>query len=224
MQFAESWLANLDSSHIYIATFLFMVSNGFFSTPPSEVTWGLAGFTASLGKASPLGLLVAGVGGNVVGTTLLYFLAHRWGEGAVRRLLRFNPLLGDSLLTATHQAFEHHGASIVLVGRCLPVVRSIVSIPAGLSRMRLRPFLLLTSGGCLVWALLWGGAGLLVGQQVQTLIQKTKLYSLGLSLLVLILVALWLKRQTGMYLAAAERADVNPTGGGNGDGRGGTGR
>jgi membrane protein DedA with SNARE-associated domain len=224
MNFVEPWLENIDSGHIYLVLFLFMTFNGFFSTPPSEVTWGLAGFVASHGRASALGLLAAGVGGNVLGTTLLYLLASRWGESAVRRIMRFNPLLGDSLLAATRLAFERHGTSIVLVGRCLPVVRSIVSIPAGLSHMRLKPFLLLTTAGCLLWALLWGGAGLLIGQQVQVLIQETKGYSLGLTLLLLALVALWLKRQTRVYLSVARKGDIAPPEGGTPVGQTGPGR
>jgi membrane protein DedA with SNARE-associated domain len=205
---SEEWYLTLGAWQICGLLFVFMVSNGLFSTPPSELVLGIAGYLVSLERVPAWAALLAGVGGNVVGTSLLFFLAGRWGERVVRRILIFNPLLSDNLLAATREAFRRHGASIVLVGRCLPMVRSVISIPAGLTSMPWAPFLCLTTIGCLLWSLLWGGAGYIVGEQIQGLIREMKVYALTLTGIIVSLVFLWLNQQMHRYLKAAPQRTI----------------
>lgn len=200
---SEEWYLALEAWQICGLLFVFMVSNGFFSTPPSELVLGVAGYLVSIDKVPVWAALLAGVGGNVAGTSLLFFLAGRWGERVVRRVLAFSPWLREGLLEATREAFRQHGERIVLVGRCLPLVRSVISIPAGLASMRWGRFLFLTTIGCLSWALGWGSAGYIVGEQIQGLIRETRVYALTLTGIIMLFVVLWLTRQMRHYLEAA---------------------
>ena len=204
MESMQQWFLGLDSIDIVIVLALLMVSNGLLSTPPSELVWGLAGYAASLGKTSFGLLLISGVFGNVAGTTVLYYLARQWGEAPVRRLMKFNPMLGDGLVYAINRAFVMRGPSIVLVGRCLPAIRSIVSLPAGLAHMRFVPFVTATAVGCLAWGLVWINVGYFMGKQTEALIGEVQYFLLLLSALVVVLVLVWLKRAVAVYVKGRE--------------------
>jgi membrane protein DedA with SNARE-associated domain len=120
---------------------------------------------------------VAGVSGNVFGTTVLFTIGRRvgyaWlprlkrrlesGVGLRRRLSRVIP--GEALLLYFENLFHQRGG-FFWVGclRCFPWIRSIVSLPAGMVRMNTGAFLLFTTVGCTIWAGAWLSMGLLIGE------------------------------------------------------------
>lgn len=159
------------------AVFLFMVTNGFASTPPSEAVFGLAGVLVSNGTLKAKSVIIAGVLGNVTGTTLLYgvglLVGYEWLIRGKNRLVERGGLIGRTaeLLPDTH-FYEYfiellnQRAGFLYVGglRCFPMIRSIISLPAGMLRMRLWLFVLCTTIGCIVWALFWTVLGYLAGE------------------------------------------------------------
>lgn len=211
----SEWFASLTGAQIPVLVFILMTTNGFFSVPPSELTWGLAGYAVSQGNAAMGMTLLAGVTGNVFGTTILYAVARRWGEPAVYRLLKFNPTLRRDVLTAISIAFHRYGALIVAAGRCLPVIRSVISIPAGVAAMPLVRFLRYTLAGCSMWALLWGGLGYVLGSKIEQVIQDGKFPMLAVTVVVVLLGYKWIKGRTLSLLESAN--GTHPNSGGNDD-------
>jgi membrane protein DedA with SNARE-associated domain len=118
-----------------------------FPPLPSEVVLPLAGFLAGQGKLSLAAVLVAATIGSVVGALVLYWAGAALGAGRMRRIAERLPLMDADDVDRAQGWFDRHGRSAVLVGRLVPGVRSLVSIPAGIARMPLLPFLGYTTLG-----------------------------------------------------------------------------
>jgi membrane protein DedA with SNARE-associated domain len=105
--------------------------------------------------------------GALAGAVLLYWLGRGLGEERLRRWLDRIPLVDATDLDKADRWFERHEKAAVLFGRCAPVVRSLVSIPAGANRMPLGQFALFTAIGSGVWNALFVGAGFALGSRWQ---------------------------------------------------------
>lgn len=135
-----------------------------FPPLPSEVVLPLAGFTASRGEFTLAGALFWTTLGSVVGALALYGLGAGLGRDRARALLLRLPLVRGADVDRAEAWFARHGAAAVLLGRMVPVVRSLVSLPAGTQRMPLVRFTALTAVGSLVWNALFVGAGYALGE------------------------------------------------------------
>jgi membrane protein DedA with SNARE-associated domain len=161
---------------------------------PSEVILPLAGFRSRTGALNVWLAWPAATLGSVLGAIVLY------GLGAWLGYDRLHALAGRSWFFLTSQKdldrgqriFDRHGGKVVLLGRCVPVIRSIVSIPAGICRMPLPRFLLLTAIGSGVWNALFIGLGWYLGEhwdRVQTWLGPVTYVVLGLAVVGLVWLA-----------------------------------
>ena len=146
---------------------LFTVIETVFPPIPSEVVLPLAGYQASLGELSLPLLFVTSTVGSYVGALLLYGLGRVLGlERSIRALSRL-PLVDRSDFEKAADWFGRHGKGAVFFGRLIPGVRSLVSLPAGASRMSLLTFSLFTVAGSGLWNSLLIGLGALLGTQFE---------------------------------------------------------
>jgi membrane protein DedA with SNARE-associated domain len=122
-----------------------------FPPIPSEVILPLAGFSAGQGKISLVAAIFWTTVGSVVGALLLYFLGRWLGLDRLRRIAAKMPLVDASDVDEADAWFDRHGTKMVFIGRMIPVVRSVISIPAGVSGMSLGKFLVYTTAGSLIW-------------------------------------------------------------------------
>jgi membrane protein DedA with SNARE-associated domain len=128
----------------------------------------LAGFVAATGEASFLGMVLAATIGSLFGALVLYGVSAAIGPDRLRRLVgRYGGWfrVDETDLDRTEAWFDRRAAMAVLVCRCIPLIRSLISIPAGFRRMPLLRFSLYTILGSLVWNLVLIGAGYLLGEQ-----------------------------------------------------------
>lgn len=134
---------------------------------PSELVLLLSGVSAGQGSFSFIGAVLATTAGSLVGAAVLYLIGWWVSEERIRLVVkRFGKYIGFRLKDfdkAVHW-FERHGVPIVLFGRLIPVVRSLVSIPAGLTRMSPVKFFAFTGIGSLVWNTAWISAGFVLGE------------------------------------------------------------
>jgi membrane protein DedA with SNARE-associated domain len=136
-----------------------------FPPLPSEVILPLAGFAASKGEVSLVGALVWTTLGSLAGALLLYGAGAALGRKRTRRLAERLPLVKVEDLDKAEAWFERHGTKAVLIGRLVPVVRSMISVPAGVERMPLPRFAILTALGSGVWNAVLIAAGYQLGEQ-----------------------------------------------------------
>ncbi|GLZ41618.1 DedA family protein [Actinokineospora sp. NBRC 105648] len=143
---------------------LLVAAENLFPPLPSEVFLPLAGFAASRGGISLFSAIFFTTLGSLVGALALYWLGARLGRDRLRALVARVPLLDVSDVDRSERWFAEHGGKAVFFGRMVPVFRSLISIPAGVERMPLWRFALLTAGGSLVWNSAFVLAGFLLGQ------------------------------------------------------------
>jgi len=134
---------------------------------PSEVVLPLAGFRASTGALNVVAVWVWSTAGSVVGAALLYALGAWLGYDRLHRLAghRWFIITGQKDLERGQEFFERHGSKVVLLGRFVPFLRSVVSIPAGVVGMPLVKFLTLTTIGSGVWNAAFVALGWLLGER-----------------------------------------------------------
>jgi membrane protein DedA with SNARE-associated domain len=148
------WVVNVVETLGYPGLTILVALENVFPPIPSELILPLAGFLTGQGRFSFLLVLIATTLGSLVGALLLYWIGAAIGQRRVRRLVeRYGhwALLTPEDLTRSEEWFQRYGPVAVFTGRLVPVVRSLVSIPAGYGRMPLGQFLLLTGFGSALW-------------------------------------------------------------------------
>jgi membrane protein DedA with SNARE-associated domain len=135
-----------------------------FPPLPSEVILPLAGFTASQGTFNIVEVLLWTTLGSVVGALALYGLGAWLGRDRLRRIIARVPLMNLSDVDKAEAWFSRHGSKAVFLGRMIPIFRSLISIPAGIERMNIIRFTLLTTAGSLIWNSIFVLAGYYLGE------------------------------------------------------------
>ncbi|TYK43009.1 DedA family protein [Actinomadura decatromicini] len=148
-----------------------------FPPLPSEVILPLAGFTAAQGRMSLAAALLWTTLGSLAGALALYGVGALIGRDRVRALVARLPLVKLSDLDRTEAWFARHGAKAVFLGRMIPIFRSLVSVPAGVERMRMTTFLLYTGLGSLLWNTAFVLAGYGLGDNWRTVEEYVGVYS-----------------------------------------------
>ncbi|MGX5769646.1 DedA family protein [Microbacterium trichothecenolyticum] len=135
-----------------------------FPPLPSEVILPMAGLAASRGSFSVVEALVWTTVGSVAGALLLYGLGAWLGIARLRAIAAKVPLLHPEDIDRTVAWFGRHGGKAVFFGRMIPIFRSLISIPAGITRMPVWRFTLLTAAGSLVWNSIFVFSGFFLGE------------------------------------------------------------
>ena len=148
------WIIQTISDLGYLGIFLVMLAESIFPPIPSELIIPFAGFAAANGDLNLFGVLATATFGAVVGMLPWYFAGRLFGLDRVRWLAdRYGRLLTMNAeeIDIAVGFFRRYGPAIVLFGRLLPIIRTLISIPAGLARMSLPIFLLASTAGALIW-------------------------------------------------------------------------
>ncbi len=157
------WVTATIGDYGLFAVFGLMLLESMGILIPSEAISPFAGYLVSQEKMSMFGAVAAGVLGNLVGSWIAYFIGL-WGG---RELwLRYGRYVGvrEHHLTLAEKWFDKYGEFTVFISRCLPVVRTFISFPAGTARMNLAKFSVYTFVGCVPWVLALTYFGYLLGE------------------------------------------------------------
>jgi membrane protein DedA with SNARE-associated domain len=176
-----NWVQDVINQFGYFGVALLVVIENVFPPIPSEIVLPFAGFVAQQGASAVnatagaaqsdttvVGMMIAATVGSVVGALILYFVSAAIGPERLRQFVeRFGKWFGvkSADLVRAEEWFDRRSSAAVLVGRCVPLIRSIVSIPAGFRRMKLTSFVVLTAIGSAVWNIALIGAGAVLGDQ-----------------------------------------------------------
>lgn len=161
------WVTTVVESFGYGGVALLVLIENVFPPIPSEVVLALAGFAASRGETSVVGMIGASTAGSLGGALVLYFMAAVFGAARLRRIVVGQQRwlrITNSDMDRAEAWFDRWSGLAVLVCRCVPLVRSLISVPAGLRRMAIVPFVVLTTLGSLAWNTLFVTSGYLLGE------------------------------------------------------------
>lgn len=181
------WVVSVIEALGPVGVGLLVALENIFPPLPSEVVLPVAGYVASQGGMSLVWAVVAATLGSLVGAWALYGIGAAVGRVRLRRWLEKVPLVEVEDLDRAEAWFVRHGGAAVLVGRCVPVVRSLISVPAGVERMPLWRFSLYTTLGSLVW----NGGLIVAGYALGSRWEDIGRYSDWLNLVVYVILA-WL--------------------------------
>lgn len=157
------WLIDTISAMGYPGIVLLMAIESSVLPLPSELIMPPAGYLAARGEMTLPLVILSGTIGSMLGAMINYMLAIAIGEPMLRRFGRY-VLVSPAALDRTEAFFKRHGEISTLVGRLLPVIRHLISIPAGLSRMRVGRFLAFTGLGAGIWCTVLAVIGWLLGR------------------------------------------------------------
>ncbi len=160
---------------------------------PSEVIIPFAGSLVAAGRFTLLGVSLAGALGSCIGASIAYYIGYKGGRPLVQKYGKYI-LISAHDLEMADRFLQKHGAKATFIGMMLPVFRSFISFPAGISRVNFKKFLAYVFFGSLFWSLLLGYLGMKLGENWATLREKFKGFDVAIVVFIVLLAALWIYR------------------------------
>jgi len=157
------WLTDLIFSLGYPGILLLMAVESSFFPFPSEVVLPPAGYLAAQGRMNPALAVGAGLLGSVIGALFNYYVAAYLGRPFLLRYGKY-VLVREEHLDKAERFFADHGEISTFIGRLVPVVRQLISVPAGIARMRVDRFVAYTSLGAGIWCVVLTAIGWIIGK------------------------------------------------------------
>ena len=194
----SEWVLAIMAKFGYLGIIFAMFAENVFPPIPSEVIMPAAGFAVARGDLKLLLVIVAGTLGSVLGALPLYYFGSLFNK---ERLIDFTEKYGkyvfvkpDDVISADDW-FNKHGKKAVFFGRMVPGIRSLISIPAGMNKMPLLPFIILTTAGAAIWTTLLTLAGYHFGQNYEVIEKFLAPYSKIFLGAAIVIVIIWLLRR-----------------------------
>ncbi len=184
----------------YAGVFLLMTAESMVLPVPSEAVMPFAGFTVAEGTLSWAGVIAAATLGSIVGSFIGYAIGRLGGRPFVSRFGRYL-LIDPEDLAWADGFFRRRGSLTILVARFIPIVRHLISIPAGISRMSLLPFCLFTIVGAGLWNSFLTAVGFALQKNWDTVLRYSRL----IDVVVLAILALLLVWYIGRHLLRRNR-------------------
>lgn len=180
-----NWLVETIFQLGYPGIVLLMAVESSFLPLPSELIMPPAGYLAAQGRMSAPWAVVAGTAGSVLGALVNYFLAQKLGRPLLYRYHRYL-LISVASLERSEAFFRRHGEIGTFLSRLLPVVRHLISLPAGLAHMRLTRFVGYTAAGAALWCVILTAIGWYIGREAAALDREAVEHYSRLAVLVLL--------------------------------------
>lgn len=186
-------VSNFIAGYGLVAVFVLMVGESCGLPLPSEVIMPTSGVLAATGHMNLAAAIVAGTAANLVGSLIAYGLAARFGEPLLLGPGRYVGIRRHHLEIA-EDWFKRWGLPAVLIGRVLPVIRTYISFPAGLARVDLMKFSILTFVGALPWCAALALVGYELGKNYDRISGPVQKAAIGIAVLVVLVVIVWYLR------------------------------
>jgi membrane protein DedA with SNARE-associated domain len=194
-----AWLISLVGTWGLLAIFVTMTAESAGLPISSEIVVPLGGALASQGKLNLVLVIAVASLANLTGSLIAFWLTRRYGERIVLSRLGRRLGLSRGHLRLANRFFERFGLWAVFVGRLLPIVRTYISFPAGVSKIGYVRFVLATLAGAIPWNFALAYAGYKLGQQYQTVAKDISPFVIPIAIVVVILLgaAWWFGRRLG---------------------------
>jgi membrane protein DedA with SNARE-associated domain len=165
-----NWIVSTIGEMGYTGVIALMFLESSFIPFPSEVVVPPAGYLAALGRMNLFLVIGAGIAGSILGAIFNYWISFRFGRPFFERYGKYF-LVGGKALDRADEYFARHGHISTFIGRLLPGIRQLISLPAGLTRMNIPLFLFYTSLGSGIWVVVLACVGYWVGNN-QALVHR----------------------------------------------------
>ncbi|MBC1723257.1 DedA family protein [Listeria seeligeri] len=163
----ETWITSIMADFGYIGIFLLIMVENLFPPIPSEIILTFGGFMTTVSSLNVVMVIIVATLGSVVGAILLYKVASYFGKERLTKIvLKHGRILRlkESDIERAENFFLKYGSWAVFLCRMIPLIRSLISIPAGMTQMKMSRFLVLTTAGSLLWNTVLIGLGAFLGE------------------------------------------------------------
>lgn len=190
----ENIILNIINTFGYIGLFLLIAIENVFPPIPSELILTFGGFSTTISNLTFMGVVISTTLGAITGALLLYGFGYILNVDTIERIFRSKAgkrlRLKVSDLDKANIWFTKYGNKAVFFGRFIPIVRSLVSIPAGMAKMSFKKFILLTSTGTLIWNIILVYLGIMAGKNWTKVVEYFGIYS-KLALIIFVIMGLF---------------------------------
>ncbi|ECB9828424.1 DedA family protein [Listeria monocytogenes] len=163
----ETWITSIMADFGYIGIFVLIMVENLFPPIPSEIILTFGGFMTTVTSLNVVMVIIVATLGSVVGAILLYKVASYFGKERLTKIvLKYGRILRlkESDIERAENFFLKYGSWAVFLCRMIPLIRSLISIPAGMTKMKMSKFLFLTTAGSLLWNTVLIGLGAMLGE------------------------------------------------------------
>ncbi len=205
----DQWAISIMETLGVAGVALLVAIESLFPPIPSELILPLAGFTASQGSFDLVSVIIAATIGSVSGALVLYYLGDWVGAVRLAHFADRVPLMSGADVHKAMAWFHRFGPIAVFIGRFIPIVRSLISIPAGVDRMRLWHFLMLTTIGSGIWNTIFIVLGYVLGENwvvVEDIASRYSRTVLVTAIIVVVVFIVWRTVRVVRRRRAAEQA------------------
>ncbi|EOT5977691.1 DedA family protein [Listeria monocytogenes] len=163
----ETWITSIMADFGYIGIFVLIMVENLFPPIPSEIILTFGGFMTTVTSLNVVMVIIVATPGSVVGAILLYKVASYFGKERLTKIvLKYGRILRlkEADIERAESFFLKYGSWAVFLCRMIPLIRSLISIPAGMTKMKMSKFLILTTAGSLLWNTVLIGLGAMLGE------------------------------------------------------------
>lgn len=202
----ENWLIEIMNEYGYIGIMFLIAIENIFPPIPSEVILVFGGFMTTTSNLNVIGVVTSATAGSVVGAIVLYIIGLQLDVPLLEKIVKKWGHILRITINDIHKAdawFNKYGPWTVFFCRFVPIIRSLISIPAGMSNMNVALFLPLTILGTLIWNIVLVYLGASVGTNWEVIVEYFEIYSkvvyIILLLLIISLVIIFIKRKDNRF-------------------------
>lgn len=177
----QEFIINIMNSYGYLGVFLLILIENIFPPIPSEVILLFGGFMTTYTSLNVLGMTMSSTLGSVLGALILYKIGNFFNKETLKRLIhtKLGKLLriNNSDIDSSFNYFQTKGEKTIFFCRFIPLIRSLISLPAGINKMNITKFTIYTTLGSLIWNIVLITLGQIVGSNWKSILKIFDLYS-----------------------------------------------
>lgn len=176
----QSWITNFMENFGYLGTFLMILLENVFPPIPSEVVLTFGGFMTTTTKITVTGVVLSATAGSVAGAIVLYGIGRLLNVNKLEKIIeRWGHILKIKIsdLHRANSWFDRYGNRTIFFCRMIPLIRSLISIPAGMANMKFSFFVIYTTAGTLIWNIILVSAGAVLGNSWEKVVDIMDTYS-----------------------------------------------